>query len=166
MVGLSRDRVETLGPRERADATVLLTLALLGCVEVAAGVGQPPCVPDAPDNSRTVHDRGGDARTSPAGPRARDICRSLTGAGSGADETGDQPLLLLKLGRNHREDQLYRARVASARKRLRSGGLCSTSASRAALHSDSDTDTDTWNAPSCPTAPGAAGARSGVVGAL
>ena len=40
-------------------ATVLLILAL-GCVEVANGLGQPPYAPDAPDNNRTVHDRGGD----------------------------------------------------------------------------------------------------------
>ena len=45
-------------------ATVLLILALLGCVEVAAGLGQPPYDPDAPDNSKTVHDRGGDGAGS------------------------------------------------------------------------------------------------------
>jgi len=41
-------------------ATVLLVLALVGCVEGATGLGQPRYAPDAPDNSRTVHDRGGD----------------------------------------------------------------------------------------------------------
>ena len=45
-------------------ATVLLVLALVGCVEGATGLGQPPYAPDAPDNSRTVHDRGGDGAGS------------------------------------------------------------------------------------------------------
>ena len=45
-------------------ATVLLVLALVGCVEGATGLGQPRYAPDAPDDSRTVHDRGGDGAGS------------------------------------------------------------------------------------------------------
>ena len=80
-------------------ATVLLVLALVGCVEGATGLSQPRYAPDAPDNSRTVHDRGGDGagsgmqrggeRSDLAGwPRVRDIRRSTAGAGSRADGTG------------------------------------------------------------------------------
>jgi len=109
----------------------------------------------------------GGAQTSPAGPEF------VTSADQRREQDRERMERVrstvidrLKPGRNHREDQLCRAHRASARKRLPSGGLCTTGAPRAALHSNSDSDTDTRNAPSRPAAPGAAGTRSRVVGAL
>jgi hypothetical protein len=99
------------------------------------------------------------ATISPATTPSGRITSRTVGPNQARNDTGAiNRYRALKPGRNHRED-LPRARLAFARKRFPSGGLCSTRTPRAALYSNSDTDT--WNAPSCPTGPGATGARSG-----
>jgi len=41
-------------------ATVLVMLALVGCIQVATGQGQAPYAPYSPGDSGNMNDRGGD----------------------------------------------------------------------------------------------------------